>query len=191
MSGPDVTDTTEVVVEVVTDPAAAGGVAEVAAITFPLACPPHASPADIDEFVAANLRESNFRAHITDPRADVLVARDGVGGPILGYALVMHTEPAHPDVCAVVTERPVSEVSKMYVLRDHHSRQGATPSHLLMGAAIERARSHGSTRIWLGVNQLNARAQRFYTKMGFERVGVKTFTLGESTEHDYVFTQRL
>lgn len=191
MSDTDVTDIADVTVGVVTDPAAAAGIAEVAAVTFPLACPPHASPADIDDFIATNLGESNFRAHIADPRADVLVARDGVGGPILGYALVMHTEPTHPDVCAVVTERPVSEVSKMYVLRDHHSRLGATPSHLLMGAALERARSHGSTLMWLGVNQLNARAQRFYTKMGFTRAGVKTFTLGESIEHDYVFTQRL
>lgn len=191
MSDTDVTDIADVTVEVVTDPAAAAGIAEVAAVTFPLACPPHASPADIDDFIATNLGESNFRAHIADPRADVLVARDGVGGPILGYALVMHTEPTHPDVCAVVTERPVSEVSKMYVLRDHHSRLGATPSHLLMGAALERARSYGSILMWLGVNQLNARAQRFYTKMGFTRAGVKTFTLGETIEHDYVFTQRL
>ncbi|WP_439032774.1 GNAT family N-acetyltransferase [Gordonia terrae] len=174
-----------------TDPAAAAAVADVAARTFPLACPPHATPDDITGFIENNLRENNFREHITAPQSDVLVARDGVGGPIVGYALILHREPTDPDVCAVVTDRPVTEVSKLYVLPDHHSRPGASPSRLLMTAALERARSHGSSVVWLGVNQENARAQRFYAKMDFTRVGEKTFTLGSSTEHDYVLTREL
>ncbi|MBD0861421.1 GNAT family N-acetyltransferase [Gordonia sp. zg691] len=184
-------DLSDITVEVVTDPAAAAAVAQVAAATFALACPPHSTPEDIAGFISTSLQESNFRDHIADPLADVVVARDGVGGPVIGYTLVLHTEPSHPDVCAVVTERPVSEVSKMYVLPDHHSRQGVTPSHQLMSVALDRARAHGSTMAWLGVNQLNVRAQRFYTKMGFTRVGVKTFSLNGSIEHDYVFTRSL
>lgn len=178
-------------VELVTDPAAAASVADVAARTFPLACPPHATADDISGFIENNLRENNFREHIAEPQTDVLVARDGAGGPIVGYALVFHREPTDPDVCAVVTGRPVTEVSKLYVLPDHHSRQGASPSRLLMTAALERARSHGSSVVWLGVNQQNVRAQRFYAKMDFTRVGEKTFALGDSVEHDYVFTLRL
>ncbi|MEO9328618.1 GNAT family N-acetyltransferase [Gordonia aurantiaca] len=178
-------------VEVVTDPDLAAPVAEVAGATFPLACPPHSNPADIAEFIATNLGEKNFRGYITDPDAAVLVARDGADGPFIGYALVLHGEPTHPDVQAVVTQRPVSEISKMYVLPEHHSRPGDPPSHALMRAALARARERGSVLAWLGVNQVNVRAQRFYVKTGFTRAGVKTFRLGDSVEQDYVYTQTL
>ncbi|SKZ70786.1 acetyltransferase [Mycobacteroides abscessus subsp. abscessus] len=60
-----------------------------------------------------------------------------------------------------------------------------------MRAAIETARDRGSVLVWLGVNQENVRAQRFYTKMGFERAGVKTFDLNGSIEHDFILTRRL
>ncbi|KAF0970811.1 MULTISPECIES: GNAT family N-acetyltransferase [Gordonia] len=180
-----------VTVELVTDPDRAAAVAEVAGATFPLACPPHAAAEDIAEFIATNLGEKNFRGYITDPDADVLVARDGEDGAILGYALVLHGDPSDPVVAAVVPDRPATEVSKMYVLPDHHSRPGLSPSRGLMNAALDRARDRGSAVVWLGVNQLNERAQKFYTKTGFSRAGVRTFDLGGSVEHDYVFTQKL
>ncbi|SDU34683.1 GNAT family N-acetyltransferase [Gordonia westfalica] len=180
-----------VAVELVTDPDLAAAVAEVAGATFPLACPPHTAASDIAEFVATNLGEKNFRGYIADPDADVLVARDGADGAILGYALVLHRPPSNPVVAALVPERPASEVSKMYVLPDHHSRPGLSPSRALMSAALDRARDRGSAVVWLGVNQLNERAQKFYTKTGFTNAGVRTFELGGSVEHDYVFTQKL
>jgi len=45
--------------------------------------------------------------------------------------------------------------------------------------------------MWLGVNQLNARAQRFYAKHGFERVGVKRFLVGDRFEDDFVYERAL
>jgi RimJ/RimL family protein N-acetyltransferase len=41
--------------------------------------------------------------------------------------------------------------------------------------------------VWLGVNQLNERAQRFYAKSGFSKVGTKRFLVGDRYEDDYVF----
>ncbi|MEP6855603.1 MAG: GNAT family N-acetyltransferase, partial [Pedococcus sp.] len=81
-----------------------------------------------------------------------------------------------------------SELSKIYVLPDHH---GAGTSHLLMTTALDAARARGSRGAWLGVNQLNERAQRFYAKNGFTRVGTKRFLVGERYEDDYVFEQEL
>ncbi|MFW0784840.1 N-acetyltransferase [Gordonia sp. CPCC 206044] len=179
-------------IELITDLGHAPDVAEVAAATFPLACPPHSTPEDIAGFIRDNLAPSNFARYILRAESDVLVARDVVGGPIIGYCLVKHDAPTHPDVAAVITDRPVSEVSKMYVVPDHHARgRSVAPSRALMDAAIECARANASVVVWLGVNQENERAQRFYTKMGFARVGVKTFDLNGSVEHDYVFAQRL
>ena len=48
------------------------------------------------------------------------------------------------------------------------------------------AREAGASGIWLGVNDENARANRFYDKSGFTIVGAKTFTLGSRVESDFV-----
>lgn len=180
------------VTELVTDHAMSSDIAEVAALTFPLACPPHATRAMIDAFIRDNLTADDFARHITDPVSDVVVVRDGQGGASIGYCLVHHRAPTHPDVVAVVTERPVSEISKMYVLPDHHSRPG-TPSaaRSLMEHAIAICGARGSILVWLGVNQENVRAQRFYTKLGFSRAGEKTFDLAGSVEHDLILTRPL
>lgn len=184
--------TATLVVEPVHDVALADAVSAVAQETFPLACPPHSSPADIAEHLANNLRPQDFRDYIDDPDADALIARPLPEGPILGYALVFHRDPTDDDVRAVITRRPVSEVSKMYVLPDHHARgRSQSASRALMTAAIDSARARGRVQVWLGVNQENRRAQRFYAKMGFHRVGVKTFSLNGSIEHDYVLAQDL
>ncbi|WP_442902913.1 MULTISPECIES: GNAT family N-acetyltransferase [Gordonia] len=179
------------IVDVVVDPSLTADVAEVAAATFPLACPPHSSPDDIAGFIKANLAEANFADYIAGNESDVLVARTP-DGTTVGYSLVHHRPPSDPDVAAVVGEEPSSELSKMYVLPDHHSR-GRTdpPAQLLMRAAIKTARDRGSVLVWLGVNQENVRAQRFYVKMGFERAGVKTFDLNGSIENDFILIRRL
>jgi ribosomal protein S18 acetylase RimI-like enzyme len=55
-----------------------------------------------------------------------------------------------------------------------------------MTASLESARDRGAQGIWLGVNQQNARANRFYEKSGFEKVGTKRFLVGGKLEDDFV-----
>jgi ribosomal protein S18 acetylase RimI-like enzyme len=55
-----------------------------------------------------------------------------------------------------------------------------------MAATLDAARSRGASGIWLGVNQENGRANRFYEKNGFARVGTKRFLVGENYEDDFV-----
>lgn len=157
-------------------PAEAGECAElatVAAQTFPLACPPSTSGEDIAAFVAANLSDQCFADHLADP--DRLVVTAVTGGRIVGYALVVHT-----------TEE--AELSKIYVLPDHHSTGAAAK---LMRAAIDWAARRGARAVRLGVNQKNQRAQRFYRKHGFEIVGTRSFRLGNSTQDDFVMARPL
>ena len=92
------------------------------------------------------------------------------------------------DVQQAVTARPAVELSKMYVLPDSH---GAGVSSALMTAARQHARTLGAKCMWLGVNQQNRRAQRFYTKHGFTINGTKTFRLGAGVENDYVMVRPL
>ncbi|CAJ1505741.1 GNAT family N-acetyltransferase [[Mycobacterium] burgundiense] len=159
--------------------------ADVAARTFPLACPPESGPADIAEFIATQLSAERFAAYIADADRAVLVARTD-DSPILGYTMLIRGVPDDPDVQRAVGERPAVELSKMYVLPDAHD---GTVSAALMRAALERARRFGARTVWLGVNQENVRAQRFYAKHGFTVSGTKTFPLGSRIEHDFVMVR--
>jgi ribosomal protein S18 acetylase RimI-like enzyme len=55
-----------------------------------------------------------------------------------------------------------------------------------MAATLDEAARTGAKSCWLGVNQRNVRAGRFYTKQGFEVVGEKRFRVGEELHHDHV-----
>ncbi|KRE31770.1 acetyltransferase [Mycobacterium sp. Soil538] len=158
--------------------------ADVAARTFPLACPPSCTPADVAAFIAENLTPARFGAYLDDPDRTVLTATRG--DRIIGYAMMIRGVPDDPDVAAAVALRPAVELSKMYVLPDAH---GAGVSTALMSAALQHARARAAASVWLGVNQKNVRAQRFYTKHGFTVTGTKTFRLGTHLEADYVMVR--
>jgi ribosomal protein S18 acetylase RimI-like enzyme len=152
-----------------------------AAETFALACPPGTSQASIDDFVNSILSETSFAGYLADGDRDLLIVENH--GVPAGYTMLVHTEPTDPDVSAALTAHPTSELSKLYVLATSH---GAGVGSALMEATVYAARQRGAAAVWLGVNELNQRANRFYEKQGFVIVGNKTFLLGGQYEHDYV-----
>ena len=176
-----VTVPADLIVTIDTDADLADDFAAVAAVTFPLACPPGTTEADTAEHIARHLTAARFREYLASPDHDVLAAR--IDGVLVGYALVVHAEPTDPEVCAVVTASPVSEVSKMYVLPQAH---GTGASHALMAESLNIGAEHGSVATWLGVSNVNLRAQRFYSKMGFTQVGHKSFWLNGDEQRDFV-----
>jgi GNAT superfamily N-acetyltransferase len=123
--------------------------------------------------------------------ADRAVLVACVDGRILGYAILIRGIGTDADVHRAVTVEPAVELSKMYVLPDAHGAGAAGVSAALMTAALDRARELGAAAVWLGVNQENQRAQRFYAKHGFRVSGTKTFRLGEGVESDYVMVRTL
>ena len=161
--------------------------ADVAGRTFPLACPPAATPGDVAAFIDENLAQARGRQYLVDPDRVVLVARDA-DGSITGYAMLIRGVPDEPDVQRAVELRPALEVSKIYVLPEHH---GTGAAGALMTSAVQKAADLGARVVWLGVNQQNLRAQRFYAKHGFAVSGTKTFRLGAAVENDYVMARTL
>jgi diamine N-acetyltransferase len=162
----------------------AGPLAELAALTFPLACPPQSRPEDIAAHVAATLSEANFRAYLADPEVTVLVI--DAAGELRGYSLLVDRRVQDPQVAAALGGLPGTELSKCYVHPDHHGLGAAAE---LMRASIAAAADAGAGRLWLGVNSQNARAIRFYEKSGFRKVGTKSFRLGTTVEHDFVMAR--
>ncbi|MFD4367711.1 GNAT family N-acetyltransferase [Rhodococcus sp. NPDC058521] len=161
-------------------------IADVAAATFPLACPPEATQDDIAAFVDEVLSAERFSEYLTDPTRTVLKVTNL--GSIVGYAMLVNSEPSDPEVARLLTAHPTTEISKFYVVPGKH---GTGASSALMHAIAERAIADGQGGLWLGVNQLNERAQRFYAKHGFERVGTKTFLVGSQVHHDFVMQRVL
>lgn len=156
----------------------AAALAELAAATFPLACPPAAPPADIQAFIATNLSEQRFADYLADEKRAILVTDD-----FQGYTLLVFEEPTDADVVAAITRRPSVELSKCYVRAGSH---GSGLASELMHASLDLARSRRYAGVWLGVNEENAKANRFYEKHGFAKVGTKRFKLGDRWEHDFV-----
>src|SRR5690349_18716926 len=125
----------------------AGALAEVAAVSFPLATPADTDPANVVAFVATNLSVERFEAYLADADRIVLVAEQE--GEVVGYAMLIAGEPTDPEVLAAVTTRPTIDLNKFYVHPDHH---GAGAAAALMAATVEAAQATGARSVWLGVN---------------------------------------
>jgi diamine N-acetyltransferase len=160
----------------------AAAIADVAAATFALACPPDTEPQSVAAFVAEHLTVARFADYLADPARILLVAEQD--GAVVGYAMLVHGVPYDADARAVVKHLPTTELSKIYVLPTAH---GSGVARDLMAATVVAARDAGAAGIWLGTNQANVRAHRFYEKSGFERVGTKRFKVGARWEDDFVF----
>ncbi|MBX0300690.1 GNAT family N-acetyltransferase [Cryobacterium sp. 1639] len=168
-------------------PDEAAALAEVAAATFALACPPHTSADAIAAFLRDVLAPANFEAFLADPDRLLLVAEDAVGA-LAGYTMLVFGEPHDADAAGAIRIRPTAELSKCYVRAEAH---GSGTAAALMTATLDAARGRGAAGSWLGVNQENVRALRFYGKHGFMQVGIKRFLVGERYEDDYVLERAL
>src|SRR5665213_573908 len=118
----------------------AGALAAVAAVTFPLACPPHTTEESKAQFVARVLSEERFAEYVDDDRRAVMIAED-VDGVAVGYTMVNLGEPTDDDVRAAIRIRPTAELSKCYVLSGHHGG-GVAGSRL--AASLQVATANGA-----------------------------------------------
>jgi ribosomal protein S18 acetylase RimI-like enzyme len=181
--------------------------ARLAALTFPLACPPHTTDAAKAAFIDEVLSPARFREYLADPARVLLLADparsagradaarpSGRADPArtaaepAGYTMLVDGDPADAAVRATITVRPTIELSKCYVHPDHHG-QGVADA--LLEASLDVGRSRHAAGMWLGVNNENARAQRFYQRHGFVVVGTKHFRVGDRLEDDFVLERPL
>ncbi|WP_433375893.1 GNAT family N-acetyltransferase [Actinoplanes sp. CA-142083] len=154
---------------------------DLAARTFGLACPPGTLQADIDAFIARHLSLEAFRQYLADPRRILPIAEED--GVALGYSMLVEGPISDPAVAAVVDSATSIELSKFYLAPDRH---GSGVAATLMADTLAEAAETGAKFCWLGVNQQNERAGKFYAKQGFEVVGVKRFLVGDVWHDDHV-----
>lgn len=132
--------------------------------------------ADLDAFLAASYTPAAQYAEIIDTDTETrLASRDGA---LAGYAqigafkLPFDAGPAH-----------ALELYRLYV---RESVKGQGVAGALMDWAMERMRARGAVQAFLGVWCDNVRAQRFYARYGFEKVGAYKFAVGEALDDEFI-----
>ena len=167
-------------------PADATELHDLAARTFVLATPSGTRQTDIDAFIGEHLAEASFAEYLADPARIVLLAEEN--GTAIGYAMLIGGPISDPDVAAAVRSAATGtataiELSKFYVAPENH---GSGVAATLMTATLEAAAATGAGICWLGVNQRNERAAKFYAKHGFDVIGAKRFLVGAVWHDDHV-----
>lgn len=141
--------------------------------TFGHLYPPEDLAAYLDE--AYNLERTS--RDLTDPDKASWVVE--AGNEVIGYALAGPCNLPHPDVKA-----GDGELKRLYMKRDHQS--GGMGSRMC-AEALAWLESVGRRRIWLGVWSENYGAQRFYGRLGFEKVGEYFFPVGNVRDLEFIF----
>ena len=121
-----------------------------------------------------------YAGWLADPRYRLCVAelRDAA----IGFAVL---SPA--DLPVAVTSGDI-ELKRIYLL---HRFQGRGLGRALMDWSVEQARRMGKQRLLLGVKADNTAALEFYSRQGFERIGVRKFLVGSMFCDDYVLARPL
>jgi ribosomal protein S18 acetylase RimI-like enzyme len=157
-------------------PADAARLAEFGARTFFETFAADNTPDDMQAHLASAFSADRQRREIEDPRMDTLILADGEQW--MGFAQLRtgHVSDGVPSEGSI-------ELWRFYVDQRWHGRGLAA---VLMDGAKQRARDRGARSLWLGVWERNARAQAFYRKHGFERVGRQVFVVGSDPQTDDV-----
>lgn len=140
------------------------------------------TPEDMRLHLESAWRPELQRAEITDPLLDTLLACDA-RGVLAGFAQLR----AEHAPAGVPTRKPI-ELKRFYVDKPW---QGRGAARRLMEAVEARARVRGARELWLGVWERNERAQAFYRKCGFRRVGTQVFVVGSDPQTDHVMLREL
>jgi ribosomal protein S18 acetylase RimI-like enzyme len=155
---------------------------------------------DLETYLTSSLSENSIRGNIEDqsklfilaerqsqsqdsPIIDSEAAKRQDGPLIVGVAqLNLDTTEQ-----GLTSSNPV-ELNRLYI---DPREQGGGLAAILLDSAVHIAKEMKYNGLWLGVWENNARAKRFYQKMGFKERGEHYFWVGESKRRDLVMEKSL
>lgn len=135
---------------------------------FPDAAPAVVPREAVAAFIAEHLSQQALEQAIASGAYTVNLVLDAEG-QIIAYSAIDTVQPQPHEISG-----NAAYLSKFYVGAE---ARGMGVSGVLMRQLIEDVRFAGYDGIHLGTHQENYRAQTFYEKMGFKRVGTRTFQL--------------
>jgi ribosomal protein S18 acetylase RimI-like enzyme len=131
---------------------------------------------DLASYVTDSFSLKNMSKDLKDKNSTFFIAE--IDGKAVGYAKLRENSKAD-----CITDQKSIELQRIYIL-DNVKRQYVGKA--LMEKCFETARGKGFETLWLGVWWRNETAQKFYEKLGFERVGELEFEYGAGVEMNYV-----
>ena len=135
---------------------------------------------DLAQFLEAAFGSAGLPADLTDSAYRVRIVTEG--DAIVGYCKIGPvTFPGDWPDNAI-------ELHQLYILGEHH---GAGLAPVLMGWALDQARTRGASEMILSVFVDNHRARRFYERYGFEEIGGYTFMVGDHEDDDRLMRLKL
>ncbi|WP_022868407.1 tRNA (guanosine(37)-N1)-methyltransferase TrmD [Schaalia vaccimaxillae] len=172
-------------------PQQAQALSALARATFPMACPEHLSQEAIDAFMTEQLSVQAFERMLADPD-EYRISVAQAGGQLVGYTLTLLSGGDGIPADMVESGRVGADaayLSKCYV---DSAWQGSGIAGALLEAAIEDIEIRGrNSQVLLGTNEANKRAQKFYRKHGFMRVGRRVFNVGGVPNRDVILVRKI
>lgn len=139
------------------------------------------APEDMHSYINEFMSVAAFGRELIDENSTFFIAE--ADGAIIGYAKLQENS---TEEC-VADARPI-ELQRLYVAKDFHG-QGIAGA--LMDECFACAAEKNYQTMWLGVWEFNFRAQKFYEKLGFHKVGTHVFQLGADAQTDWVMEKRI
>ncbi len=138
-------------------------------------------PEDMQVYIAEFMSVAAFEQELTDKDSVFFIAE--IGNEMIGYAKLQ----ANLAEACVSDKNPI-ELQRLYVAHEFHGKGIA--KNLMNECFAEATRKNYQT-MWLGVWEFNFRAQKFYEKIGFYKVGKHIFRLGSDAQTDLVMERKL
>ena len=139
------------------------------------------TPENMQAYLATAFTLRQLQSELSDPQASFIISE--AAGKLAGYAKLLADEP--PD--CVIGEDPI-ELVRFYIDQSWH---GSGLAAALMELCLSEARQRGFRTMYLGVWEKNLRAQAFYRKWKFSRVGEHVFYMGNDPQIDWWMTRAI
>lgn len=133
---------------------------------------------NLNRFLDSTFAVDAVAADIADADRALLVAQDG--DDLIGYCKLGFT----PSLDYDPGQRRAMELKQLYV---RHSAIGTGLGPRLMQWALDQARARQFDMIILSVWSENYRAQRFYQRYGFRKIGDTIFMVGDHRDDEFLF----
>ena len=136
---------------------------------------------DLAKFLNEEYDFNKLKSEVADPESFYYFCyfNDELAGYLKLNISSAQTESDYPEAL---------EIQRIYVLQKY---QGQKIGLSMMQHAIAVAKKIKKSQVWLGVWEKNLKAQAFYRKSGFEKVGSHDFILGDDIQTDYILVKEL
>lgn len=136
---------------------------------------------DMDDYLMTSYSPEQIRKEIDDTHTyRFYVARDDHSDKVLGFVQLNRFS---DEPCLKIKPPNTIELQRIYTDSKAHSKGVGSK---LMTTAIDYAIQQHYQAMWLGVWEHNPKAQKFYQKHQFEKVGVHDFKMGSCVQTDWI-----